>query len=379
MLSSSLAAATAQQRSGWAAVQPQLDSSSGPPGATANAIWAAAALSGCTPHPLLPLVTAVHGALQNVAAGGPAHSAAAQRAALAALGAMAEAARVTLGTPVLDQTLHLMRQRLGQGQQEAAAALTGLGLACSSLASSAVPATGAAVTAPSNLPAAAEQVLRGGLTSLLGALAGTWSEAAKSISTAAAAAGLSLLATQTAQQADELLPSAAAAFAAALPAVTVVVPGLARLLWEPAISHLPRTSSLPAAAALCSLLQSATAAGFRAGTVSDSDVGGALALLLAMVNSGSQAGTAPDGRLMGAAAAAAGALLAEALQQGFTPAAEEHSVPPVLQLLLSAPEAAARLPSAASAKRGVAAALAVVLAAGAVEPGSAQFKAAGGR
>ena len=365
----------------WAAVQQQLEKSSAIPTVTASCIWSAAALCGCTPQPLPPLITAVHSTLCGIARGGPQHSAAAQRAALAALGSMAEAVRVTLGVPVLQQTVQLMQQQLEEAQQQAAgestaaSVVTGLGLACAALAGSVGLGVGPA--AATSLPAAAEQQLRASLASLLGLLLAALPSAADSgIAAAAAVAGLTL---QPSSTSKGLLPSAAAAVATALPAAAAAFPlsGLLRALHHQLYSRLAsEPQGSPAeAAALCALSHAVAAAGFRADAVSGADVSATLASLVSVASSSGQT-PPPDGRVVGAAAAAAGALLAEALQQGVSPA-QDLAALAVLQLLLSVPEAVGRLPQAAAAKLGAAVGISALLAAAVVDPALPQFKAAG--
>lgn len=357
----------------WVAVQQQLESSSATPAAVANAVWAAAALVGCTPQPVPALVSAVHASLNGMAKGGPQHSAAAQRAALAALGSIAEAARVTMGAPAVQQTLQLMQQQLSSQPH---AALTGLGLACAALGSSVSPAAGAA----SNLPAAAEQLLRAGLASLVAQLCMAWPAAATGIGAAAGTAGLELhpAPAPTAAQPEELLPAAAAALAAALPAAAAALPmpSLLQALHQQLALHLSSQQSAPTSAALCSLAQAVAAAGFKAGALSSADAGQTLSSLLQLAGTSGSQLPLQHGALLGAAASAAGGLLAALLQQGFTPAAEQTAAA-VVQLLLALPEAAGKLPQAAAAKRGAAAGIAALLASAAVDPDSPQCKAAG--
>ncbi|KAL4440635.1 hypothetical protein ABPG75_003636 [Micractinium tetrahymenae] len=167
----------------------------------------------------------------------------------------------------------------------------------------------------------------------------------------------------------------------ALPAVTAALelPSLLRCLHQLLAAQLSQpaaASKAAATAASCTLLQAAAATGFGTSALGSSDVSGSLRLLLSLA-AGDAAAT--DGRLVGAAAAAAGSLLASVLQRGFAPAAAEDSAEAVLQRLLAMPEAAAKLPHSASAMHGVAGGLAALLSSGAVDPGATpRFKAAVG-
>jgi hypothetical protein len=373
----------------WQVVQQQLEggSHSGSPAAAANAAWAAAALCSCTQQPLQPLVAAVHAALLSAATGQHhQHPAAVQRAATAALGAIAEAVRATLGTPVLQAAIHLLQQRLtaATATASATAAVTGLALACGTLCGSAsacasASAAGDASAAFSRLPAAAEQVVQACLGSLVGVLCGALAAVdSSSISQGAAAAGLQLSAIRVPQPADEVLPAAAAALATALPAAgtALPLPGLLQALRQVLMAQLsqqPATQLPPAVAAQCMLLQAVAASGFSTAALPAGDIRSSLSLLLTLASSGQPGGSA-DGRVAGAAAAGAGLLLAAVLQQGFTPA---DSPAAVLALLLAASEVAGRLPHAAAAKQGAVAGVAALLSASAVDPSSPQFKAAG--
>lgn len=356
----------------WAAMQPHLDGGAATPAAAANTAWAAAALCGCTLQPLPTLLTAVQGSLSAVASGGPQHPAAAQRAALAALGALAEGARAALGDPILQQLMHLFQRHLAAHQSEpatAAAAATALGLACRALA---CPGGAEAATA-GQLSAAAERQLRSGLASLLTLLCTAWPAGSGAIQAAASAAGFPVSPTAGASAAADLFPAVASALAAALQPTTASLP-MPALLQALHRQLLTDGAHQPGAAAM-RLLQAATAAGFKTEALGSGDVGSTLSLLLG--HFGSSAGAArPDGRVSGAAAAAAASLLAEALQQGLSPA-DEQSPAAVLQLLVAAPAAASKLPQAAAAKRGAAEGLAALLAAGAIDPGSADAKTAG--
>ncbi|KAL4447386.1 hypothetical protein ABPG75_004605 [Micractinium tetrahymenae] len=244
-------------------------------------------------RPLPQLVTAVHTALLGIATGQDQPAAALQRAALAALGSIAEVVRVAMGISAAQQLVKLLQGRLEQQQAapaDVAAAATGLGLSCKALGSGG----------------------SGRLHQLL-----------------------------TAQ-----------------------------------ISQAALSSEAAAAAAFCTLLRAVAATGFAASALGSSDVSSSLRLLLSLA---AGEGPATDGRLVGAAAAAAGSLLASSLQHGFAPAASEEGADAVLQHLLSVPEAAAKLPHAASAKHGVAAGLAALLSSGTVDPAATpHFKAAVG-
>lgn len=387
----------------WEAVKQQLEGGSGgdsTPAAAANAAWAAAALCCCTPQPLPALVTAVHGALRDAAAPAGEQPAAVKRAALAALGATAESVRVALGPSALQELLKLMQQQLhdlwtaASGAAAAAAAATGLGLACSALSSStAVAAGGTAAPASGGLPAAAEQPLREGLSSLLSFFCTAWPAGGSSIGQAAASCNLQLppvFPALAADVANELLPPAGRALAVALPpaAATLPLAGLLQQLHQQvaaAMSQQPLAAagSPAAAAALCTLLQASAAAGCSAGVAPGKDVSSSLCLLLSVAKTGGshepagRSAAAADGQVVGSAAAAAGTLLASALRHGFTPSTPEEGPTAVLQLLLAVPDAAVRLPHAAAAKQGAAAGIAVLLTEGVVDLASPLYKTAG--
>ncbi len=338
----------------WAVVEPALAGGEGStPAGAANAVWAAAALCLATQQPLPSVVTAVHSRLVSIAAGGMQHSAAAQRAALAALGSLTEALRLALGAPALEATRRLLHEQLHSQQPGSsstmAAALTGLGLACAALCRSG----SAEAAAGSSLPPAAKQLVRSTLAALLSCLCTSWPGNSASLSAAAVAADLPPASTQLAGTC-EALPSAAAALAAALPPASSVLSlsELLAALVQQALAVLEQqpAADAPAAAAQCGLVAASAAAGFARGCISADGVSTTLAKLLTLTSS--QLG----GRLVGAAAAAAGSLLAAALSQGLAPI-EQQSAPAVLQQLLAVPAQAARLPQAVAAKRGAAAGL----------------------
>ena len=361
----------------WSAIEAALAGAQGStPAAAANAVWAAAALCLATQQPLPALVTAVHASLSSIAAGGLQHPAAAQRAALVALGSIAEVVRLTLGAPALEAKLRLLQGHLSSEQPAAggssAAAMTGLGLTCAALCGSGDAAISPAATPGGSLPPAVEQLMRPALAAVLSSLCASWPGDASCVSTAATRAGLPVAGLQLAAAGD-VLPSAAAALAAALPAVSTLLPAAdlltAVVQQTAAVLQLPAADP-PAVAALCGLAGAAAAAGFARGCLDSGAVSSVLAQLLSLTDSHA------DGRIVGGAAAAAGALLAAALRQGFTPY-EQQTASAVSQKLLAVPAAATRLPHAAAAKRGAAAGAAALLQAGTIDPGSQQFKAAG--
>lgn len=365
-------AATDAALQAWHLVQEALRSGAGAPAAAASAVWAAAALCGCTPQPLQRLVAAVHAALLGIATGQAQAAAVVQRAAVAALGSTAEALRVAAGVDAVQQLVQLLQGRLfgkATAAGDIAAAATGLGLACKALGG-----TG------SGLPPAAQDLLRSGISTLVQLLSAAWPEACSTVAAAAAADGLALPPLQSASVA-EVLSAVAEALAAALPvaAPALALPSLLRGLHQLLSAQLSQpaaASEAAACAALCSLLAAVAATGFATSALGSSDTSGSLRLLLSLAE-GDAAAT--DGRLVGTAAAAAGSLLASALQHGFAPAADEGGADAVLQRLVSVPEAAARLAHAAAAKRGAAAGLAALLSSGAVDLAtSAHYKSAGG-
>jgi hypothetical protein len=379
-------AATAAALQVWEAVRQVLASgSSGSPAAGAAAAWAAAALCCCTPQPLSQLVTAVRAALVEASAPNSQQPAAAKRAAMAASGAIAEAVRVTLGAPVLLQLVQDMQQQLrdfgpATGGPLAAAAATGLGLACASLCSSAsgvdMSEGSAAVQGGSSLPVAAAQQVNAAMSGLLTSLVDLRPTAGAAIRQAAQADGLRLApagSPASAPAAQELLPSVLLSLAAALPAAAraVYLPSLLLQLHQHLLASLAKPAAPTETAAICTLLQAVTAAGFHAGSLGSAEVGSSLRCLLSLFS-----GAPADGRVVGAAAAAAGCLLAAALQQGFTPDAVESAPSAVLQQLLAVPAAAGRLSHAAAAKGGAAGGAAMLLSSAAFEAGSQQHKAA---
>ncbi|KAI3425383.1 hypothetical protein D9Q98_009147 [Chlorella vulgaris] len=380
-------AATAAALQVWEAVWQVLASgSSGSPAAGAAAAWAAAALCCCTPQPLSQLVTAVRAALVEASAPNSQQPAAVKRAAMAASGAIAEAVRVTLGAPVLLQLVQDMQQQLRDfgpatgGPLAAAAAATGLGLACASLCSSAsgvdISEGSAAVQGGSSLPVAAAQQVNAAMSGLLTSLVDLRPTAGAAIRQAAEADGLRLATAgspASAPAAQELLPSVLLSLAAALPSAAraVYLPSLLLQLHQHLLASLAKPAAPTETAAICTLLQAVTAAGFHAGSLGSAEVGSSLRCLLSLFS-----GAPADGRVVGAAAAAAGCLLAAALQQGLTPDAVESAPSAVLQQLLAVPAAAGRLSHAAAAKGGAAGGAAMLLSSAAFESGSQQHKAA---
>ncbi|KAL4440636.1 hypothetical protein ABPG75_003637 [Micractinium tetrahymenae] len=165
----------------WQALQEALQSGNSTPAGAASAAWAAAALCCCTPQPLPQLVTAVHTALLCIATGQGQPAAAVQRAALAALGSIAEAVRVAMGISAAQHLVKLLQGRLEQQQAapaDVAAAATGLGLSSRALGSGG-----------SGLPPAGRELLRHRLAALLQILSAAWPAASTAIAAAAAVDG----------------------------------------------------------------------------------------------------------------------------------------------------------------------------------------------
>lgn len=349
----------------------------GAPAVSANAALAAAALCCSTRAPLPQLVAAVHGALSEASAPGSQCPAILQRAALCALGAMADALRWTVGEPAVRELLQSLEERLqsparGAATADAACAATAIGIACRALSSPDALQGGDGSSAPS----AAGQQLRRGIGSLLAALNALLPASGGSSSAAAAAAGLPTVLPPARPGSQAALPAVAIATATALNAADASFAQLLLPIVQPLRQLLSEAALPPAAPALSALLAAATAAAFRADAVASSDVSSALRMLLSLASTkpfgASAAAARSDGSLPGAAALAAARLTTSAVQHGFAASLPSESPSAVAQQILALVDAAGKLQHSLAAKRQAAAGLAVLLRAGAVEPGAAE-------
>lgn len=329
----------------WSAISPCLVGRPVTPAAAENAAWAAAALSSAGPQPVPDVVSAAHAALSALLDDGQ-QATAVRQAAASALGTMAESVRTAMGQLAVQELLMRLQALVQQGPLAGGALLRGaaaigLGLACRQLAVAAADAPSVRAMVQSAVSAlfAAQQQQQGG--------------------------------------SDPAAAEVCSGLAAVLSAAVALEVGVVQQLPPLLSSSLAQLSALqaPAAttiAALAPLLQAAAAAGFQQGSLAADQVGATLAALLV-------AAASSDGRARGAAAAAAAALLVAAMEEGYTPSAEEHAPGALLATLLELAGDAGKLPHAAAAKCGAAAGVAALLEGQALDPGSQEFKGAGTR